>query len=116
MPLPRSFGLTPAMMCLIGIPSCPSGHSWAAIYRILGGRSLVLPFVVGAANAGRCRRWCKRKGGGPNPCERRFPHEVGISRDLREHVAAAWNKAAAAWDDVPRPTVHLMLGPVRGGQ
>src|SRR5262249_2783103 len=25
------FGLTPAMMCLIGIPSCPSGHSWAAI-------------------------------------------------------------------------------------
>src|SRR5262245_58919951 len=31
MPLARSFGLTPSMMCLIGIPSCPSGHSWAAI-------------------------------------------------------------------------------------
>src|SRR5262245_35807977 len=30
-PLAESFGLTPAMMCLIGIPSCPSGHSWAAI-------------------------------------------------------------------------------------
>src|SRR5262249_2783105 len=57
--------------------------------RILGGRSLVLPFVVGAANARRCRRCCKHKGGGPNLCERRFPHPKQQQNPRADQVEAS---------------------------
>src|SRR5262245_327248 len=76
--------------------------------RILGGRSLVLPFV-GAANARRRRRG-KRKGGGPNLCERRFPDEVRIAFDCRRRKTALRDKGSV------RPTLQLVLGPVFAGQ